>query len=145
MLLDWAIAGGSKGFYSLARPNESESARHFDFAFVADADAVHETFKERAYFALFHPRAKMLPGVFHGERGQLVGQAHALDLLGGLDGASFDEQRRSVGDFAGDGGESVEEIFAEDGRLADHAVGGLRPLRKFEADAASESALAQNF
>src|SRR5438445_1813458 len=52
VLLDWTIAGGSKSFYSLARPDKSESARHFDFAFVTDAHAVHEAFEERAYFAL---------------------------------------------------------------------------------------------
>ena len=104
-----------------------------------------EAFEERAYFALLHTGAQMLPGVLHGERGQLVGQAHALDLLRRLDGASFDEQRSGIHYFAGDGGESVEEIFAEDSRLADHAVGGLRALRKLQADSARESALAQNF
>ena len=61
LVLDyWAVACGRERGDSLAGPDEREGARHFDFAFVADADGVDVAFDHCGHFAFLHAR----PNVF---------------------------------------------------------------------------------
>src|SRR5208283_5728053 len=86
-LLYRTSAGRGECANAFARPHQREGSRHLDFAFEPDASPVHEALEDRRDFALLHPGMYALEGVFHGERGQFIGQSHALDLLSGLDGA----------------------------------------------------------
>ena len=82
--------------------------------------------------------ASLMPGrimplhVLHRGGRDLVREPHPLDLLRGLDGAASREERRRVDRVR----ERVEPRLREGRRLADHAVGSLRPERELEADRA---------
>ena len=86
----------------------------------------------------------MFASVFHRQRGQFIGQPHALDFLRGLDGASFVQERRSVNHPAGNFAESVE-VHQRRGRgLAHHAVGRLRTHVQFDGNFVGEAAFLQH-
>src|SRR5205085_4392625 len=78
-----------------------------------------------------HPRAEPLADVLERTGGDLVREAHALELLVGLDRARLVEEGRGVRRLA----EAVEEGLRVRRRLAHHPVGGLRAERELEADA----------
>ena len=105
---------------------------------------MHEAFKDRRDLTFLHPRPNAFPSVFHRQSRQFVGQLHAVDLLRGLDGAAMIQYQVSVDDFAGDRLKGIEPRLRPCARLAHHAVRTLRPLRKFEADAAGQIAFLQN-
>ena len=81
--------------------------------------------------------------MLHGQRSQLIGQPHALDLLIRLDRASFSQQTGRVNDITCGRLERVEPRLRPGGRLAHHAIGGLGSLRQLQSDAASKIALLQ--
>ncbi len=68
--------------------------------------------------------------MLHRRRRDVVGEAHALDLLLGLERPCSGEERRRVGDVA----ERAEPVGRERRRLADHPVGRLRSERELEPD-----------
>ena len=114
------------------RPDERERQRELDLALPAGALAVDEALPLGRRLRAGHPGAEDALDVLHRRGGDLVREAHALDLLLGLDRARLGEERRRVGGV----GQRVEPGLREGGRLADHAVGRLRAERELEADAA---------
>ena len=144
VLLDGAVAGGGESRNALARPDQREGARHLHLAFVADAAGVDEAFEHRRHVAFLHAGTDALADEFQPQRGQLVGQAHALDFLRGLDGAGFGQQRRRICHLPGDGLEGVEVSLRERRGLADHAVTGLRAHAQLDADSIGEAALSEH-
>ena len=131
VLLDREVAGGGEGADPGARPDEREAERELDLAVPpARALAVHVALPEGGGLGLLHARPEVLLGVLHRVGGELVGEAHPLDLLRGLDRAGAREEGRGVGRVR----EGVEPGLREGRRLADHAVGRLRAERELEAD-----------
>src|SRR5207247_1399871 len=114
-----------------ARPDERIAAGMLDLPLVAGALRLHGTFPESCDVGLAHARPDLVAHVLERQRGQLVRESHALDLLVGLDRPRLDEQRRGVDAVR----ERVEPSGRVRRRLADHPVRGLRPLRELEADA----------
>ena len=105
---------------------------------------MNEALEDRGDLALFHARPQALGGVLHGQRGQFIGQPHALDLLIRLDRASFSQQAGRVNDFTCGRLECVEPRLRPGGRLAHHAIGALRSLRELQSDSAGQIALFQD-
>ena len=144
MFLDGAVSRGRKCRDSLSRPDKRERASHFHFSFVSDAHPMHEAFEHRADFAFFHPRPNVIAHMLHGECGQLICQAHALNFLSRLDGARFVQQRRGIDHFTGDLAKRIEEDLRCRGRFAYHAVGRLRTHIEFNADPSRQAVLVQD-
>ena len=69
--------------------------------------------------------------MLHRRGRDLVREAHALDLLLGLERAGLGEQRCRVLDTGTEGG---EPLLREGRRFADHAIGSLRAEGELEAD-----------
>src|SRR5439155_25241796 len=103
---------------------ERLTAGVLDFSLVARAVRVHSALPQRGDVGLAHSWSDLVADVLEGERGELVRQPHALELLLGLDSPRLDEQRRRVDAVR----ERVEPCGRVRRRLADHAVGGLGAL-----------------
>src|SRR5207244_4299779 len=102
-----------------------------DLALVAGPGAVDIALPERGDLALLHARPDGVTDVLHRERGKLVREPHALDLLLGLDRPRVCQEGRRVHDLRAEG---VKERVRIGRRLTDHPVGGLRAERELEAD-----------
>ena len=109
----------------------SEKPRALDLALPARAAAVDEPFHSAADLALLHARPAAARACSMASAGDLVGEAHPLELLLRLEHARLGEERRRVDG----GGNASNQLRRERRRLADHAVGGLRAERELEADA----------
>ena len=130
-LLHGPVAGRGEGADARARPDERKPARQLDQPPVAGALPVHEALPERPGLALLHPRSQLAPDVLHRLGRELVREAHALDLLLGLDRSRLDEEgRRILGRT-----KRLEEGLRVGRRLAHHAVGSLGAQRELEPDA----------
>ncbi len=119
------MTSGGEGGDAGPGPDQSESARHFDFPFVADSNVVDMPFDHGRDFAFFHPRPDIVAGVHHSERGEFVGEAHAFDLLRSFDHAQLGEKRSRIDGFSAGSAESVVEALPIHSGLADHAVANL--------------------
>ena len=114
-------------------PDEREAERELDLPLPARALAVDEPLPLGGDLRLGHAGLDDELAVLHRGGGDLVREAHPLDLLRGLERSGFGKERgRVLGVVA----EGVEPVAGEGRRLADHAVGGLRPERELEPDGA---------
>ena len=114
-----------------ARPDQRERQREVDLALPAGALAMHEALPGGSGLCAGHAGPEHTAHVLHGGSGDLVGQAHALDLLLRLERARRDEERGGVRGIR----EGVEPGAAERRRLSDHAVGGLRAAAQLDGHA----------
>src|SRR5206468_4243724 len=130
VLGDRAIARCGERLDAGARPDERVAARVLDSPLETGAYRVYGTLPRRSGLCLGHPGMQPFPNAFGRERGKLVCEPHALDLLPGLDCAGLGEGRAPVDAVR----ESLEERGRGCRRLAEHAVGRLRPLAQLEAD-----------
>ena len=137
VLLHRAVARRGERADPGAGPDQRVAARVLDLSLVAGAGRVHGALPHRRDLRLGHAGAEVRAHVLERERRELVREAHALDLLLGLDRARLREQRGRVGPVL----ERVEERARRRRRLAEHAVCGLRALAQLEPDAL-EAALA---
>ena len=92
------------------------------------AFAVDEALPFRGDLRLGHACLDDELAVVHRCRRDVVREAHAVDLLLGLERTGFGDEWRRVGDVT----ERGEPLGRERGRLANHAVCGLRPERELE-------------
>ena len=106
---------------------------------------MNEAFIHSADFALFHAGTHVLARVIHGEGREFVGQTHALDFLTGLDRTGFVEEWGRVHNLAAKLFERFEIRHHESGRLANHAVGGLRAHVEFDGNFVGQAPLLQDF
>ena len=79
--------------------------------------------------------------MLHGQSGEFVGQAHALDFLRGLDPTSLTEERGCVYNLAANFWEGIEEILRRRSWFANHAVGGLCAHVELDSHFVGEAAL----
>ncbi len=112
-------------------PDERVAPRVLHHALVAGADRVHRALPEGRRLAFRHTRPEALGDVLHGERGDLVRQAHALDLLCRLQRTGLGQERGGIDSLR----KRLEEPAGRNGGLADHQVGRLRALGELEPDA----------
>src|SRR6266404_3240649 len=70
---------------------------------------------------------------------------HALDFLSGLDGACFVQQRSGIDNLPAEFLERLKIRHHESGRLAYHAVGGLRAHVEFDGNFVREATPLQHF
>ncbi len=121
---------GREGPDARARPHEREPERELDLPLPARALAVDEALPLRRDLRLGHPGLEDQAAMLHRGGRDVVREAHALDLLLGLDGARLGEKRSRVLGL----GKRVEPAAREGRRLADHAVGGLRSEGELEPE-----------
>ena len=105
---------------------------------------MHKSFIHTARFAFLHSSTHVFSGVIHCKSGELVGQPHALNLLGCFYGTSFVEQSSRIGHVFCNFAECIEVKLRGSSGLANHPVSRLGAHIKLDCHGVGNVTLLEN-